>query len=348
MAEEMADLQTALNLYKECLREGYLPLGARRPGKSAMQEASSRACRLGLCKHPEGYRSTIKRALLESGEEEGLTHVPIGALWAENELNREPRIVKHGRGKPKGQFATWVWIGDAHDAPGLSKERFVWLNNYIHDKKPDGVGIIGDFLTLDSMSFHAKPGSIEDRDSPTLKEDLDSGNEALSLLLKDVDVPIYMTEGNHEYRAKRFDDAHPRSGGIHHREVRNLFRRHGVKVSDYGDYLELYGVWHTHIPHNTIGKAYGGKTAPTRILNDSLRSVIHGHTHYTQIVSQPKIGGNLKLVSLPSALPWGYREPYMDKSSSDWDYGVTTVTYAENEILSVSSTSMVELERLYS
>ncbi len=54
-----------------------------------------------------------------------------------------------------------VIIADAHDCPGISKERFRWIGRYLADNKPDRLLSIGDFLSLDSLSKYATPGSIQ-------------------------------------------------------------------------------------------------------------------------------------------------------------------------------------------
>ena len=45
-------------------------------------------------------------------------------------------------------------IGDLHDDPHQTKERFTWLGEHLLATKPDYCISIGDWVTLDSLNTH--------------------------------------------------------------------------------------------------------------------------------------------------------------------------------------------------
>ena len=74
-------------------------------------------------------------------------------------------------------------IPDAHDAPDIPKTRFRWIGKHIKKTKPNYVIQIGDFLTLDSCTWHIDNATMEARKNKgTFIEDIKSFNEALEEL----------------------------------------------------------------------------------------------------------------------------------------------------------------------
>ena len=82
----------------------------------------------------------------------------VDRLQSENErLKREvitacrPHFTVRHDSVPKTEKCRVVVIGDAHDSPGLSKDRFGWMSKYIRKQKPDYVIQIGDFANWDIL-----------------------------------------------------------------------------------------------------------------------------------------------------------------------------------------------------
>ena len=49
-----------------------------------------------------------------------------------------------------------IVIGDAHDSPHISQDRFKWIGKYIKQSQPDYIIQIGDWASFDSLSYFQK------------------------------------------------------------------------------------------------------------------------------------------------------------------------------------------------
>lgn len=182
------------------------------------------------------------------------------------------------------QSDTTLVIGDAHVAPKQDLRRFTWARHLIEDVGPCRIVIIGDFVTMDSLSAW-------DKDKRKMMEgrryhaDINAGREALELMLDGVDnnIEIVYTEGNHENRTDRYLDYHPELEGqinIEHDLLRDV-RAEGFTV-EYVRYKEDWthrGVSFTHVPIQENGKPVTGKYAVQKSLGIYHNSVVFGHTH---------------------------------------------------------------------
>ena len=77
-------------------------------------------------------------------------------------------------------------IGDTHDSPKLSQERFAWIGKYIRQSKPDYVIHIGDFASFDSLSFFQKNSTQAGKLKDAFMIDIQSMNKAMYLLNKHI------------------------------------------------------------------------------------------------------------------------------------------------------------------
>lgn len=190
-------------------------------------------------------------------------------------------------GKSSGASLSLV-IGDAHVAPNQNLRRFIWANKYVRflQQKQDGLRlvIIGDFLTMDSLSAWDKD-KRKKMEGRRYQADIDCGKEALNYLLEGVDkeVEIVYTEGNHEERTARYVDYHPELDGklSVEQDLLTSIREEGYTVH-YVPYKEDWtfkGVSFTHVPIQESGKPIGGKTATQKALSIYNNSVVFGHTH---------------------------------------------------------------------
>ena len=253
--------------------------------------------------------------------------------------------------KIKKETVTICAIGDFHDCPGQDKSRIKWIARYIADTNPDLVVQIGDFADWNSLSKHEKPGTIGYADKPAFVDDLDSAEEVLSQfrqILKD-GPPCYITYGNHEERLERWDNEQPESKGLSFADRRDvLFKNYGWKSYAYGQWLFINGVGFTHVPHNLMGREYGGKTVNT-IANDAVFSIVFGHSHRKAEVSVPKIGPakSVEILNLGTAMPQGLVKYYAGKSMTGWAYGVWSLSIRDGHIVGHSYTSMADLESRY-
>jgi hypothetical protein len=253
---------------------------------------------------------------------------------------------------PEGPIYRVVAIGDFHDSPSLSKDRFRWVGRHITDKRPDRVVQIGDWGTFDSMSMHDAPGSRNSIARPSFVQDLESLNESLEAFHQDLglgSVPCDITFGNHEHRCQKAADNDPVRLGDAMLRVEEVFARYRWNYRPYGEYLFIGGAGFVHTPRTIMGKEYGGKRVENQVGNDALFSIIWGHSHRRGFWSFPKIGPQqgIDLCNLGSAMPQGYVANYAKLSTTGWSYGIYDLTIQGGRILSDQFTSMAELQVKY-
>lgn len=245
-------------------------------------------------------------------------------------------------------------IPDAHDSPELGdKRRFTWMGRWVADRDPDYVVQLGDIASFDSVTRHAPPGSLEARGLPTLKDDLYSLNEALHLFnepTRESRARKIITLGNHENRIWRMEDSVPALSGLGSEKFANLLETYSWDAKEYKAIHMIGGVGFTHHPTTGDGRAYGGKTAVNRVLNDLVFSLVHGHTHARFGVDAGKIGAPedaIRCISAGCALPWGHVEPYARHSKTGWWWGCLELTIEGGVITDERWISMRSLARLY-
>ena len=73
-------------------------------------------------------------------------------------------------------------IGDTHDSPHLSQDRFHWIGKHIKKIKPDYIVHIGDFSSFDSLSFFQKNSTQQGK----LKDDFMVDVESMQKAFKDL------------------------------------------------------------------------------------------------------------------------------------------------------------------
>jgi 3',5'-cyclic AMP phosphodiesterase CpdA len=245
-------------------------------------------------------------------------------------------------------------IPDVHlDPREPDVSRLGWIGALANDERPDHIVQLGDLATLDSVSGHAPPGTLEWMRNPRILADFDvvqRGLDAFERAAAGVRAPRWITKGNHEYRLDRFEDKNPQAAEAFVGEFDALLERRKWRVLPFREWLEIEGALFTHIPFNAGGKPYGGKTAASRIANDAGACVIHGHTHQRHTFNAPKIGPGaraLSVISAGCALPQGHVEAYARHNATGWWWGVGILTIRAGFILDEQWISMDTLARRY-
>lgn len=185
-----------------------------------------------------------------------------------------------------------IVIGDAHVEPDQSLERFRWLGNYIKKESPDFIIIIGDFITLDSLSYHIRQKRYL-LENQRYKKDIEIGNEALDLIDEAIRInynnqkkrkkSVYKPFksyifGNHEDRLAKFFESSPEfQGSLDVAIDLDLYKR-DYYIVPYGEYLYLEDVGFTHIPFNKL-KPISGIDICKKASNVTIKSCVFGHTH---------------------------------------------------------------------
>jgi len=274
------------------------------------------------------------------------------------EPKRAPRVVvteerPRVRVVPAGKTLRVLAIGDAHDSPGLPKDRFHWMGRHAADSRPDWVVQIGDFLTLDSLNSHDGNHTLNGRAKPAYLADMASGKEALdafnTALPSDYAPRRHITLGNHEERIWKWTNTAPETAGMMEHEFTSILDSAGWSWGRFGEFFFLGGVGFTHAPLNRLGKPYGGKNSEQTIANDACFDIVSGHSHIGRQWRAPKIGPSqhVTVLNLGCALPDGHVEEYARMSTTGWTYGVYDLVISAGHIASASFVPMAELQRRY-
>ena len=245
-----------------------------------------------------------------------------------------------------------IAIGDTHDQPGMAKDRFKWIGKYCVEAMPHRIVQIGDFASWDSVSSHDAPGTVSHAMRPSFKADLESCEEAMCLFykeIKDLNIPMELTAGNHEDRINRFENKNPENVGTLYTQFEDLCARYRWRVHPYGHWLFIDGVGFTHVPKNIMGKPYGGQNSENQIANHATHSIVFGHTHRSTFRKTPKIGINnsIEVLNLGSAMPNGYVAKYAGTATSGWSYGIYELSIRSGHIVSHRFIDMATLQDKY-
>jgi hypothetical protein len=273
----------------------------------------------------------------------------IALLKKQLELFR-PTKPRYVAGREEGTRV--IAIGDTHDQPEMSKARFKWIGKHCAATMPHRIVQIGDFCSWDSVSSHDAPGSLGHALRPSFKADLESCEEAMCLFfkeIKDLNIPMELTAGNHEDRICRFENKNPETVSTLYTQFEELCARYRWRLHPYGQWLFVDGVGFTHVPKNIMGKPYGGQNSENQIANHATHSIVFGHTHRATFRKTPKIGINnsIEVLNLGSAMPEGYVAKYAGTATSGWSYGINELTIKSGHIIAHRFINMAQLQDMY-
>jgi hypothetical protein len=261
------------------------------------------------------------------------------------------RVPYHRQDRPPdGPVIRVLGIGDVHKKPGRTDEPIILAARHAAETRPDYVAQIGDWLSLDSCSFHPAKGSAKDSNRPSFASEIEAGEESLDAFDRNCphDIRRLITLGNHEHRAWRVADADPRLAGDFPLRVEQLFARYRWQTHLYGKMAYIGGVGLIHVPLNQMGREYGGKNSENAIGNDATHSLIWGHDHRFRSKTVPKIGPNNKisLCNLGTNMPHGVVEDY-NVGLTGWTYGVVDIRIQGGLIVSAKFHDQMELKERY-
>jgi len=265
----------------------------------------------------------------------------------------KPRLTIIQRPEAKGVNKRILAIGDAHDSPHIpDKSRFYALGKYARDNDIDKVIQIGDFASLDSLSRHDANDTLKGREKPSFDDDMLSFSDALSAFhdgLGGRRVEKHVVLGNHEDRIWSFTNRNPEVVHILDNILYQNLNMYGWTYSPFGELYFEGDVAFTHVPLNTMGKAYGGMHCENQIARDSLHDIVFGHTHKRLDKTFPKLGGqSITVINLGCALPDGHIEDYAKHSLTGWSYGAYDITIKDGKISERTWIPMGKLKEEYS
>jgi len=191
-------------------------------------------------------------------------------------------------------------IPDTQTKPGDSTEYLAAIGQYIVDKKPDVVVMIGDFFDLPSLSSYDKgKTSFEGR---RLLDDLNAGKIGMKVMLKplkdyqlknsDYNPRMVFCEGNHESRVQRIPDSNSEYEGFIGKHLLEL--EQDWEVIPFLKPIQIQGISFVHYLTNSMtGKPLGGNALAQ--LKSIGSSFVVGHKQTLDVAIMPVLDGSMRI-----------------------------------------------------
>lgn len=189
-------------------------------------------------------------------------------------------------------------IPDVQAKPGVDSSHLEHVGNYIAEKQPDVIIMIGDFADMPSLSIYDRGKlSYEGR---TYRADVEASIAAMELLMKPIEelnrkrkkkglAPYnprqVLTLGNHEQRILRAVEEDRKLLGT--LKISDLqFHRFGYKVYPFLEVVTIHGIEYSH--YFTSGVMGRPVSSAAALLRTRHKSATMGHVQHTDMVIHPK------------------------------------------------------------
>lgn len=292
-----------------------------------------------------------KRVIVES------TEMPLSGPT----ILQGPKYPLTWEGKMNKHKTTLV-VPDAHCGPGHNFTRFSALGSLITDKRPDNIVLMGDFVTLESLSAWdlGKAGKMEGK---RYSEDCKAGVQAIDLMLsplrrlqarqKKLGEFVYSPKivylmGNHEDRLDRYLATKPElSAHLDVAKDLELEESGFTDIVPYRGFIELEGVLFTHAVMNAANTAIGGKTALSVIAQAVSKSVVIGHLHRLETINVTRHGADDIIQILSTGCFFEGVEDYADGGLNAYWRGVMLLSHYKKGRFDITTISTDRLMELY-
>lgn len=199
---------------------------------------------------------------------------------------------------------TSLVMGDAHVEANQDLSRFKLLGPVLERYQPDNFIIMGDFLTLESLSAWDKD-KRKNLEGRRYWSEINKGIEALDIIDGCIENTYLKTKrakkkhyqpnkvfimGNHENRLDRYFEGHPLfDDGEVSIEGNLSLEKRGYKVIPYGEAYSIGRTFFTHIPIGRNDRPISGANILRRALDLYSGSVVFGHTHQMMYLATKEI-----------------------------------------------------------
>lgn len=251
-------------------------------------------------------------------------------------------------------------VGDAHVTNNQDLSRFDILGQFIIDKKPSHVVLMGDFLTLNCLSSWdlSKRAKIEGR---RYSLECTAGNSALdksfSPMLaynkirkerkKKLYTPeIFFIEGNHEDRLNRYLDTDPTFHGMVSIQKDLKLDERGIAWIPYREYHYINGIGFTHVPFNKY-KEISGLDITRKAQGVTVSSVVFGHTHEWHVSNRHCEGMDHLQQTLNCGCFFTDHEDYVHGRMTNYWKGLMLLHSYKHGRFDLETFAMGRLERMY-
>ena len=194
----------------------------------------------------------------------------------------------------RGTARKHLIIPDTQIKPGVPTDHLEWIGNYIAEKKPDVVVMIGDFADMCSLSSYDRgKKTFEGR---RYKADIESSIAAMERLMKPIKLAslkgynphLVLTLGNHEDRISRaIEDDAKLDGTISIDDLQ--YKEFGWHVVPYLEPIVIDGISYCHyFTTGVMGRPVGSAQA---LLARKHMSAVMGHTQQTDCAFRTRADG---------------------------------------------------------
>lgn len=247
-------------------------------------------------------------------------------------------------------------IPDTQIKPGVPTEHIGWIAQYIIDKKPDVLVIIGDWADMPSLSSYDKgKKSFEGR---TYRADILAANDALQQLMAPIEAEIerlaaghrkrwslrkIVTLGNHEHRINRMVEIQRELEGTY--SVDDLFfKQWGFEVYPFLQPVVVDGVAYCHyFCSGEMGRAV--TTARTMIVKGHM-SQVAGHRQGKDIAIDKRADGK-KITAMQIGSCYLHDEDYLNPQTNIHWRGVMVLHGVRDGEFDEMPVSLEYLKRRY-
>lgn len=259
-------------------------------------------------------------------------------------------------------MSTTLLVPDAHVSPDQDLSRFARAGQLIIERKPTRIILMGDFLTLESLSNWDlnRAGVMEGR---RYQGDIAAGNMALDFMLTPLRLlqerqrrlkekvyrpRIVYLYGNHEDRLLRYLDTRAElKEHLNLEEDLNLMDHGITDIIPYRQGIEFDGVNFTHAPMNAANQAVSGRYAIHRAAEMTAQSLVFAHTHRRENVNFYRHGAdNITQVLMCGAF-FEHTDAYAYGGLNSYWRGLCILTHWSKGRFDVEDISLERLRSLY-
>lgn len=223
-------------------------------------------------------------------------------------------------------MTTHCVIPDVQVKPGLDFSHLSWCGQYLAEKRPDVIVMIGDWADMPSLSEYDKgKKSFEGR---TYKADIEASIEAMECLMKPIKVEqkrrldgkrkqwnprLVLTLGNHENRINRAIENDRKLEGLI--SVDDLqYERFGWEVIPFLEPVVIDGIAYCHyFTSGVMGRSVGSARA---LVAKHHMSCTQGHVQSTEIDMTQRKGDGTPLTGLFAGIMYTHDEDYLNHQTN--------------------------------
>jgi hypothetical protein len=231
-----------------------------------------------------------------------------------------------------------IFIPDCQVKPGVPNPQIEHISNYIIDKRPDVIVIIGDWADMPSLSsYDAGKKSFEGR---TYRDDILAANDALQRLMAPIEAESkrtfsshykrwkprkIVTLGNHEHRINvAIENDRKLDGLISVKDI--FFEQWGFEVYPFLQPVIVDGIAYCHyFVSGVLGKPV---TSARMLLQKHHMSCVAGHQQGRDIAYAKRADGR-RITGLICGSAYPHDEAYLNAQTNDVWKGI----YVFNEVI---------------